>query len=141
MSKILRTVIVFDAADLERESSFWAALLNGKVIADDTWHSLIDESGEWRMGFQLNPTHVAPEWPNGTQQQQIHLDLHVEDFQSMHEKVITLGGRVLQAAEDTESDEGFQVYADPAGHPFCLGWGQPTSEQLTNFLKAHFAKQ
>ncbi len=27
------------------------------------------------------------------------------------------------------------MYADPAGHPFCLGWGQPTAEQLATFLK------
>ena len=92
------------------------------------------------MGFQLNPTHVAPEWPNGEQQQQIHLDLHVEDFSGMHEKVISLGARVLQVASDPSAEEGFQVYADPAGHPFCLGWGQPTSEQLTSFLKQHFGK-
>jgi hypothetical protein len=24
---------------------------------------------------------------------------------------------------DFDADEGHQVYADPAGHPFCIGWG------------------
>ena len=140
MSKILRTVVVFDAPDLDKESAFWAGLLNARVIAEETWHSLIDEAGEWRMGFQLNPTHVAPEWPNGAQQQQMHLDIHVDNFKEMHDRVIALGGQVLMAAENIESEEGFQVYADPAGHPFCLGWGQPTSEQLATFLKGHFGK-
>lgn len=32
--------------------------------------------------------------------------------------MIALGARVLEA-EDSESKD-FRVYADPAGHPFCL---------------------
>ena len=61
--KIKRHVIVFDAADLEAESSFWAAVLEGRVVADDDWHSIVDGDGQWRMGIQLAPNHVAPEWP------------------------------------------------------------------------------
>ena len=57
-----------------------------------------------------------------TPQQQIHLDLWVEDLQTAHEHVMTLGARLLQPAEDPEAAEVFQVYADPAGHPFCLCW-------------------
>jgi hypothetical protein len=29
------------------------------------------------------------------------------------------------AAADGDSVDNFQVYADPAGHPFCLCWVQP----------------
>jgi hypothetical protein len=29
---------------------------------------------------------------------------------------------LLKPADDIESPSGFQVYADPAGHPFCLCW-------------------
>jgi predicted enzyme related to lactoylglutathione lyase len=120
--KINRQVIVFDAADLAAESSFWAALLGGTVIADDDegWHSVVVD-GEWRIGVQLAPNHIPPQWPDGPQQQQIHLDLHVDDLQAAHEKVIALGARLLKAADSFEGDEYFQVYADPAGHPFCLG--------------------
>ena len=132
--KLLRTVIVLDAPNLEIESTFWAALLNGYVVKDSDWHSVIDQSGEWRLGIQLNPTHLKPEWPNGSQQQQIHLDLHVEDPYAAHQQLTTLGATVLQEAETMDSEEGFQVYADPAGHPFCIGWGQPTAEQLAKFL-------
>ena len=139
--KTFRSVIVFDAPDLNVESAFWAKVLNGKVIPEDTWHSLIDESGEWRMGFQLAPNHVRPEWPSGAQQQQIHIDIHAEDFAAAHEEVMALGATLLQASDNPDAEEGFQVYADPAGHPFCIGWGQPTSAQLSAFLKEHFAKQ
>lgn len=132
---IRRTVIVFDASDLETESAFWASVFNGYVLRDENWHSVIDETGEWRIGIQRNPTHIKPEWPNGDQQQQIHLDLHVENQHESHEKLVSLGATILQQAENMGSREGFQVYADPAGHPFCIGWGQPTAEQLADFLK------
>ena len=120
--KIERQIIVFDTADLAAESGFWAGLLGGKVVAEDDWHSIVVD-GEWRLGFQLAPNHVPPEWPNGQQQQQIHLDLHVDDLQAAHDKVLSLGARLLQPADDLAATEGFQVYADPAGHPFCLCWG------------------
>ncbi len=45
--KIKRQVIVFDAPDLFAESTFWAALLGGTVVADDDWHSILVD-GEWR---------------------------------------------------------------------------------------------
>ena len=118
--KIKRQIIVFDAADLAAESAFWAGLLGGTVVAEDDWHSVLVD-GEWRLGVQLAPNHVPPEWPDGTQQQQIHLDLHVDDLQAAHEEAISLGARLLKAADDLEASEVFQVYADPAGHPFCLG--------------------
>ena len=75
---MVRQVVVFDAADLESESASWAAILGGHVFADDAWHSVIDPAGELRIGVQLAPNHVAPDWPHGNRQQ-VHLDLHVED--------------------------------------------------------------
>lgn len=132
--KISRAVVVFDAANLEVESAFWAAILNGKVLKDEKWHSVIDEYGQWRIGVQLNPSHKKPVWPSGVQQQQIHLDLHVENPYESHEEIMNLGATLLQSAKDLSAKEGFQVYADPAGHPFCIGWGHPTEEQLIEFL-------
>ncbi|TKK81292.1 VOC family protein [Herbidospora galbida] len=125
----VRQVIVFDAADLRAESTFWAGILGGRVVEDDEWHSVLDASGEWRIGVQLAPGHVQPGWPDGTPQQ-IHLDLHVDDPRAAHEEAIALGARLLRAAADLDTDEGHQVYADPAGHPFCIGWGHPSREAL-----------
>jgi len=118
--KITQQVIVFDAADLTAESTFWARMLEGTVQAEDDWHT-ISVDGVQRLGVQLAPDHVRPEWPDGTPQQ-IHLDLFVEDIRAAHDEVLSLGATLLQAAEDPGSAEGFQVYADPAGHPFCLCW-------------------
>jgi predicted enzyme related to lactoylglutathione lyase len=117
--KLKHQVIVFDAADLDSESRFWAGLLGGTVDADDDWHMVVVD-GEPRVGVQLSPDHVRPEWPNGTPQQ-IHLDLWPDDFRAAHDEVMALGAVVLQPATDA-TDGNFQVYADPAGHPFCLCW-------------------
>jgi len=114
-------VVVFDAADLSAESGFWAGVLGGTVDAEDDWH-MVFVDGKPRVGVQLAPNHVAPDWPDGTPQQQIHLDLWVDDIEAAHDEVISLGAKLLKAAADTDTPDNFQVYADPAGHPFCLCW-------------------
>ena len=129
----IRTVVVFDAADLHSESAFWASMLDGHVVVDDTFHSVVDSAGEWRIGVQLAPDHVPPDWPDGAAQQ-VHLDLHVEDPRPAHDQAMRLGARLLQAG-DVEAAEGHQVYADPAGHPFCIGWGHPSREALAAFVR------
>ncbi len=118
--EITRTIVVLDAADLTAVSTFWADLLGGTVAADDDWHTVLVD-GDPRIGVQLAPNHVRPSWPDG-EQQQIHLDLYVADIRSAHQEVTALGAPLLRAA-DLDAAEGFQVYADPAGHPFCLCWG------------------
>jgi hypothetical protein len=52
----------------------------------------------------------------------VHLDLWVDDLAAAHAEVMALGAELLQAAPDLDAEEGWQVYADPAGHPFCLCW-------------------
>lgn len=136
--EMIRHVIVFDAADLDSESTFWAGVLGGNVVGEDDFHCVLDEAGLWRIGVQLAPNHVPPEWPDGVQQQQVHLDLHVEDPRSSHDEVINLGARLLQPAPDLDAEEGHQVYADPAGHPFCIGWGHPSRSALAAFVADRF---
>jgi len=134
--EIMRRVIVFDASDLPAESTFWAGMLGGRVVAEDDWHSVVDGDGQWVIGVQLAPGHVPPDWPDGNPQQ-VHIDLHVDDFTSAHATAIALGARLLQAAEDLTAAQGHQVYADPAGHPFCLGWGQPDDAAIRRYVRDH----
>ncbi|WP_203337571.1 VOC family protein [Nocardioides limicola] len=120
--RVSRLIHVLDAPDLEAESTFWAGLLDGTVDADDDedWHSIIVD-GQWRLGIQLAPNHVPPQWPDGPQQQQVHLDVWVDDLAAAHDRALSLGATLLKAADDpATTGEVFQVYADPAGHPFCL---------------------
>jgi hypothetical protein len=119
--RIKHQVVLFDSADLAGESGFWAGLLDGVVDAEDDWHMVIVD-GAPRVGVQLAPDHVPPQWPDGFPPQQIHLDLWVDDFEVAHERVMSLGATVLKPAQGGDCPDDFQVYADPAGHPFCLCW-------------------
>jgi hypothetical protein len=114
---ILRTQVVFDAADIDAESAFWAGLLRGTVEKQADWHNVRGASGP-EVSVQLAPDHQPPEWPDGLPQQQIHLDLWVEDVDEAEREVLGLGARRLKVVDE----EQFRVYADPAGHPFCLCW-------------------
>lgn len=111
--------IVFDTDDLEASSSFWAEVLGGTVDKDDDWHELTRHEGP-NLAFQLAPNHVRPDWPDG-EPQQVHLDLYVDSVAASHDTVTAAGAEFLKGA-DLDADEGFRVYADPAGHPFCLCW-------------------
>lgn len=117
--KIRLQMPVFDAADLEAESAFWAGVLGGEVERDDDWHAIVVD-GEPRVAVQRTPDHVPPRWPAGSPPQQVHLDLWVDDFAQAHEHVMNLGASLLMEAEGATEGDDFQVYADPAGHPFCL---------------------
>lgn len=114
--QITHTVVVFDAADMETESTFWARLTGGTVTKDDDWHSIRVNDRPF-LAVQLAPDHVPPDWPHGTPQQ-IHLDLHIDDIEVAEDEVLRLGARPLKAVDE----DHFRVYADPAGHPFCLCW-------------------
>ncbi len=122
--KVRRRVVVFDASNIAAESRFWAGLLGGVVHPDERWHSVVVVDEESVIGVQAAPNHVPPDWPAG-QQQQVHLDLHVDDLEEAHELALALGGRQLQPprrpADNPNGDEFFAVYASPAGHPFCFG--------------------
>lgn len=121
-------VVVFDAADLAAESGFWAGVLGGTVEREDAWHMVLVD-GRARVGVQLAPNHVPPDWPDGDPPQQIHLDLWVDDIEAAHDRVMALGARLLKTAEVTDEPDAFQVYADPAGHPFCLCWVKGLKER------------
>lgn len=133
--RLQRHVVVFDAADVDTVSSFWARLLGGRVFADDTFHCVLDGDGRWLIGVQLAPDHVPPGWPDGTAQQ-VHLDLHVDDADAAHAEALTCGARLLRDADDPTAAAGFRVYADPAGHPFCIGWGHPGDESVKGLFEA-----
>ena len=59
---------------------------------------------------------------------------HVEDPEESHRQAMALGARLLLPACNLDAADGHQVYADAAGHPFCIGWGQPSREALATFV-------
>ncbi|MFC7309946.1 VOC family protein [Streptomyces monticola] len=109
--------VVLDCPDPTALAGFYAAILGGTVKdGDEGWVDL-DGFGGAPLAFQEAPGYVPPKWPSPDASQQFHLDLTVEDLDSAEQQVLALGAKVLDAADRSRS---WRVYADPAGHPFCL---------------------
>jgi hypothetical protein len=118
----LRSVVV-DCPDPHALAAFYAEVGGGTPRAEaDDWVVLAVPDGP-RIAFQRAPGLTPPEWPRSDRNaQQFHLDFDAgstwEEMDAAHERVLALGARPLDL-EDREKKD-FMVYADPAGHPFCL---------------------
>jgi catechol 2,3-dioxygenase-like lactoylglutathione lyase family enzyme len=114
--------LVVDTPDPAGLAAFYSALLGLPVTyRSDDFVVVAPSDRASGYGFQRAPDHRPPTWPDREVPQQLHLDVMVDDLAVAHDAVLALGARVLSAAD--------HVYADPAGHPFCLvprpGWAPP----------------
>ncbi|GIG36592.1 VOC family protein [Cellulomonas pakistanensis] len=78
--------------------------------------------GLWPLAFQKVPEITPPTWPDPEVPQQLHLDMTVPDgdaLDAQRERAESLGARLLFDRRD-DPDEPLYVFADPAGHPFCI---------------------
>ena len=112
--------VVLDCPDPGQLAAFYRSLLGGSInqpdprwALSDRWATLHTPTGQV-LAFQAVDPYVPPRWPDPARPQQFHLDFHVETLDRAHPSVLTLGGRLLHSAQ------GWRVYSDPAGHPFCL---------------------
>jgi hypothetical protein len=112
--------IVFDCFSPRSLAGFWAAVLDMPRRVEDTPERVViasDDGGTASpmLAFQHVPAYVPPVWPGSTRPQQMHLDLKFDD-----------SARVQRVAEERGAIRlpphggSCPVYADPAGHPFCL---------------------
>jgi catechol 2,3-dioxygenase-like lactoylglutathione lyase family enzyme len=111
--------IVLDCPDPKALAEFYSELLGLPVTdREEDWWAIGTNPG-WKLAFQLAPNHIPPEWPDPERPQQFHLDVTVDAgaIDDAEARVLALGARRL---EPVGTD--FRVYADPAGHPFCLCW-------------------
>jgi catechol 2,3-dioxygenase-like lactoylglutathione lyase family enzyme len=103
---------VFDCANPAALAEFYSQLLGWPVTyRSDDWVVVAANDTSSGLAFQLSPDHRAPTWPDPAVPQQAHFDVMVEDPDEAGVRVLGLGARQLP---------GEHVYADPAGHPFCL---------------------
>jgi catechol 2,3-dioxygenase-like lactoylglutathione lyase family enzyme len=115
--------VVIDCPDPRALAKFYAALLSQDIADDgnDSWQSLRGDGSGVSLAFQRATNYVAPQWPDGPPQQ-LHLDLTVDDLVVAHDAAVALGATPLSPTTPPEPGtvSSFRVYADPAGHPFCL---------------------
>jgi hypothetical protein len=107
---------VLDCPDAGRLAAFYAGITGGTITyADDGWAKLEAPGG--RIDFQTSPGYVPPTWPDPASSMQAHLDFEVDDMEAAEARVLAAGA--TKFAHQPGKDQ-FRVYADPAGHPFCL---------------------
>jgi len=131
---VLRQVVL-DTTDARGLAEFYRQLLDFEYRDGDEpppdgsaeqpppdWLVLRHPEGNTRVAFQLVPTLPRSTWPDDRIPQQLHLDLTVEtieDLSTQHARALQLGAQLLLDRSDDEQ-EPLRVYADPAGHPFCI---------------------
>ena len=114
----LTTVNAPDAIALAR---FYAEITGGIAKGDEYWALVEGPNGD--IGFQQVDDYRPPTWPDGEVGMQMHLEFLVDDLEATGARVLVAGATRFD--HQPNADHCF-VYADPAGHPFCLStWGVP----------------
>lgn len=121
--------VIVDCPDPAALAAFYSELVGLPVTyrSDDFVVIAVNDRTSG-IGFQLAPDHQPPAWPDPTRPQQFHLDVMVDDLDTADAQVVQLGATRLRS-------ETGRIYADPAGHPFCLiprpGWAPPIHAEPT----------
>ncbi|MBP3036522.1 VOC family protein [Arthrobacter sp. zg-ZUI100] len=123
---------VLDTTDVRGLAEFYRQLLGLRYLPGDEpalqgpddadWLVLTDGQGRRQLAFQLVDRLERTTWPRPDVPMQLHLDFTVPDRQSLadqHARALGLGAELLLDRTD-DPDEPLYVYADPAGHPFCI---------------------
>jgi catechol 2,3-dioxygenase-like lactoylglutathione lyase family enzyme len=115
--------VVLDCADVVELAGFYRSLLGGVVNKPDPrwilgggWATLHTDDG-FVLAFQRVASHRPPQWGDPARPQQFHLDLEVSDLDQAQSDVLGLGATLLDRGSRKRS---WRIFADPAGHPFCL---------------------
>lgn len=83
---------------------------------------LVLRGGGLQLAFQQVAEQTPTTWPSQEVPQQLHLDSTVADADELnvqHGRALALGATLLLDRFD-DPEEPLRVYADPAGHPFCI---------------------
>lgn len=131
--KVQQTVL--DATDARRLAEFYRELLDLHYRTGDEpppsgepdpraqdWLVLRGDDCSADLAFQPVDDLPPATWPDGPHPQQLHLDLTVDSVEGLelhHRRALDLGATLLLDESD-DPDEQLYVYADPAGHPFCI---------------------
>jgi catechol 2,3-dioxygenase-like lactoylglutathione lyase family enzyme len=129
--QLLHTVL--DTTNVRELAEFYRELLGlsyrpGHELPTDgspdsaDWLVLVDSDGVRKLAFQQVDQLPRSTWPMNDVPQQLHVDYTVASAAELHrqrERAEALGARVLLDRSD-DPDEPLFVFADAAGHPFCV---------------------
>jgi len=127
--------VVLDTTDVRALAEFYRQLLDLTYRPGDEypgadapdrrgqdWVVLRQRDGSTALAFQQVEHQPPATWPVGPHPQMLHLDLTVptiSELDAAHQRALALGAQVLMDRSD-DDEEPLWVYADPAGHPFCI---------------------
>ncbi len=86
------------------------------------WLVLVDSDGARRLAFQQVDHLPRTTWPRHDVPMQLHLDFTVSsraELDRQRERAVALGAELLLDRTE-DPDEPLYVFADLAGHPFCI---------------------
>ncbi|HEV2755900.1 MAG TPA: VOC family protein [Actinomycetota bacterium] len=110
--------LVVDCPDPRALATFYERMLGLERVEDtDEWVTIGGPGAAVCVAFQRVESFVPPRWPDPAAPQQMHMDVLVDNLDEAEAGVLALGGSLL---EGSDKPIGYRVYADPAGHPFCL---------------------
>jgi catechol 2,3-dioxygenase-like lactoylglutathione lyase family enzyme len=129
--RLLHTVV--DATNPRQTAEFYRELLGLQYrpgdeppadgVADDAdWLVLVDSGGARQLAFQQVDSLPRTTWPTPAVPMQLHLDFtvpSVSELERQRERAHALGAEML-LDRTNDPDEPLYVFADPAGHPFCI---------------------
>lgn len=129
--QLLHTVL--DTTDARGLAEFYRQLLGLQYRSGDEppaegspddadWLVLTDARGNRKLAFQQVDQLKRSTWPLPDVPTQMHLDFTVPDREALahqHSRALALGAKILFDRTDDPNEPLF-VYADPAGHPFCI---------------------
>ena len=135
--------VVLDGTDVRALAEFYRRLLDWRYRPGDEppapgepdpagqdWLVLRDAVVGVQVAFQQADALPEATWPEGPIPQQLHLDLTVPttaELDVQHRRALDLGARLLEDHAD-DPEEPLRVYADPAGHPFCIFVAGPAGD-------------
>ena len=127
LPQLLHTVI--DTTDVRGLAEFYRGLLGLRYRPGDEepaegedWLVLTDAQGARVLAFQKVERLTRTTWPADDVPMQLHLDFTVTGRDALEQsraRAESLGAELLFDRTD-DPDEPLYVFADPAGHPFCV---------------------
>ncbi len=96
-------------------AAFYADITGGEVTFahEEEWATMRCEGA--RLEFMGVTDYLAPRWPEDPAL--VHIDFFVDDLDEAGARVVRAGARRF---DDQPNAAHCLVFADPAGHPFCL---------------------
>ncbi|GAA2759477.1 VOC family protein [Actinopolymorpha rutila] len=114
MTARIRNVVI-ESPDAEGLAEFYVQLLGMQILRrPPDWMVIGHEGTTPRLAFDpVGDRWQPPRWPDPDYPQQIHLDITVPNQAAVEAWLPEAGATLLHHPEH-------HVWADPAGHPFCL---------------------